>query len=235
MPSPTRIARWTGISYLALAVFGMAGFLVVRPRLRVAGDPAATLDLLVDQAPLAHLGIGLELLIVLAQAAAAVGFYALLRRDRPVAALAVALFGMANATAILGSAALLTTTTAVAGDPSLAVAGDAAGAVALLQTAADAFWTVGAVFFGLWLLPMGRFVLATSRMPRALGWALIAGGAGYVLSCLVGAAAPAVPSAVVDALTLPATVAELWMIGYLLVRGIRPAAVSAELRLSRAP
>jgi hypothetical protein len=72
-------------------------------------------------------------------------------------------------------------------------------------------------------------------MPRALGWALIAGGAGYVLSCLVGAAAPAVPSAVVDALTLPATVAELWMIGYLLVRGIRPDAVSAELRLSRAP
>ncbi len=201
----------------------MAGFLVVRPRLRGA-DPAETLELLVGHAWLAHLGIGLELLIVIAQAAAALGFAALLRTDRPVAALGVTVFGMANASAILGSAALLTTASAVAGDAALAPAGDAAATVTLLLTAADALWAVGAVFFGLWLLPMGWFVVSTGRMPRALGWILIAGGSGYVLSCLLGAAVPGIPSLVIDALTLPATVGEFWMIGYLLVRGIRPGA-----------
>ena len=225
MDTPTRVARWTGIAYLALGVFGMAGFLVVRPQLRVAGDPAATLTLLVEQSWLAHVGIGLELLTVMAQAGAALGFYALLRPDRPAAAFGVGVFGMANATAILGSAALLMAASAVAGDTSLAPAGDAAASVGLMLAIADAFWAAGAVFFGLWLVPMGWFVLSTRRMPTALGWLLIVGGGGYVLSCLLAAAAPGTPSLVVDGLTIPATVAEFWMIGYLLVRGIRPALI----------
>ncbi len=232
MHSLAHTARWTGGAYLALGLFGMAGFLLVRPQLR-GTDAAGTLELLVTQSWLAHLGIGLELFTVIAQAATAVGFYALLRHDRPAAAFSVAVFGMANATAILGSAALLTTASAVAADASLAPAGDAAATASLLLTAADGFWAAGAVFFGLWLLPMGWFALSTGRMPRILGWLLLAGGAGYVLSCLIGAAAPGIPSLVIDALTIPATVAEFWMIGYLLIRGIRPAAAREPAALLR--
>ena len=114
MHSLIRTARWTGVAYLCLAVCGMAGFLVIRPRLRVEGEPAATLVNLVEQAWLADLGIAFELLVVIAQAAAAVGFYALFRRDRPVAAYGVATFGVANAISILGSAALLVAASGVA-------------------------------------------------------------------------------------------------------------------------
>ncbi|WP_127819887.1 DUF4386 domain-containing protein [Microbacterium sp. CPCC 204701] len=220
MDTLTRTARRTGAAYLALAVFGMAGFLVIRPQLYIAGDPAATLAALEAHTALAHLWVVLEVGVVAAQALAALGFYALFRDDRPAAAFGVATFGMANAAAILGSAAMMITAVGVAED-SAADAG-APASVGLLLQISLAFWTAGGLFFGLWLIPMGAYVLSTSRMPRLLGWLLIVGGAGYVAGTVVGIGWAGAPAWLVDGLPLPATVAEFWMIGYLLVRGIRP-------------
>ena len=216
------IARVTGAAYLALAVTGALGFLVIRSALLVAGDSAATLANLTEQSPLAHVGVALEVLIVITQAFAAWGFYALFHRDRPVAAFGVAAFGVANAVVILVSAVAMSTALALI-EPS----GDAAAAVGLLYGLSSACWTVGGVFFGLWLIPMGWFILATRRMPRALGWLLVAGGAAYVLGTVVAVAAPQL-AAVSDLLSLFATVGELWIVGYLLILGIRPSSTGTR-------
>lgn len=223
MLSPTRTARLTGAAYLGLAITGLLGFVIVRPQLRSPDDPAATVANILEHGALAHLSLGLELLVVITQALAALGFYALFRTERPVAAFGVATFGMANAVAILASAAILATAVTVAGAPTLAPAGDAAGTVALLHTISDALWAAGGVFFGLWLIPMGWFMISTKRMPHVLGIFLIVGGVGYLVSAVLTAAIEGVPSAVTDSLVIPATVGELWTIGYLLTRGIRPA------------
>ena len=82
------------------------------------------------------------------------------------------------------------------------------------------------MFFGLWLIPMGWFAIATGRMPKVLGWLLIVGGVGYVLSALL-TPVPELDVAV-DALAYLATVGELWMIGYLLSVGIRRAPLTAS-------
>ena len=58
-------------------------------------------------------------------------------------------------------------------------------------------------------------------MPRPLGWLLIVGGLGYVLSAFVRQLVPAA-GLITDALTLPASVGEFWMVGYLLSYGVRP-------------
>jgi hypothetical protein len=215
-----RTARVTGAWYLGLAVTGMLGFLLVRPELLVAGDPAATLANLRARPGLARLGIVLELGIVLTQALAALWFYKLLSGINRVAAVGVAAYGLVNAAAILVSAACLAATIAVAADSSLAPAGDAAATVGLLYKLSGSAWGVGAVFFGLWLIPMGWVAATSGRFPRPLGWILIAGGVGYILSALVGHGWAAAPRALVSALSMPATVGEFWMIGYLLVRGI---------------
>ena len=228
MNTPTRIARWTGAAYLALAVFGMAGFLLIRPRLYSPGDVDATIVALQTHAGLAHLAVVLELGIVAAQALAALGFYALFRHDRPDAAFGVAAFGMANAAAILGSVAMMTTAVGIA--DGTARAEDAAAVVALLFQISEGFWTAGGLFFGLWLIPMGVYVLSTSRMPRTLGWLLVVGGAGYVAGTVVGLGWAGAPSWLVDGLPLPATVAEFWMIAYLLIRGIRAGSAGAAGR-----
>ncbi len=222
MNSLTRIARLTGGAYLGLAVTGLLGFLVIRPQLQNPDDPTATFANILENSALAHLGVGVELIVVITQALAALGFYALFRSERPVAAYAVATFGMANAAAILASAAILSTAVSVASTPALAPAGDAAGTVALLYTVSDSFWAAGGIFFGLWLIPMGWFMLSTKRMPRIMGVILIVGGIGYVLSSVLVATIATFPTTLADVLVLPATVGELWTVGYLLVRGIRP-------------
>ncbi len=102
------------------------------------------------------------------------------------------------------------------------------GAVALLYQLSSDSWGIGALFFGLWLIPMGWAAIVTGRFPRTLGWILVAGGVGYLLSALIDYALVSAPSLLVDALAFPATIAEFWMIGYLLVRGIRPELTSAR-------
>ena len=75
----------------------------------------------------------------------------------------------------------------------------------LLYVVSGSVWGVGAIFFGLWLLPMGWLVLRSEWMPRALGWTLIAGGVGYVISAFVSQLFPSADT-VANLLTMPATV-----------------------------
>jgi hypothetical protein len=216
MQAPQRLARMTGLFYLGIAITGVLGFLVVRPQLFVADDPNATLANLVAHGSLARAGVALELLMVVTQAVTAVWFYRLFRSVEPVAASGIAAFGLVNAVVGLVSAALLGTAVEVSVDP----VGDAAANVQVLYLVSDNLWGVGALFFGLWLIPMGWCVLHSGWMPRALGWILVGGGVGYVLSAFVRYLAPDAQG-VAEALAYPASIGEFWMVGYLLVRGVR--------------
>lgn len=238
MATLQRKARITGLLYLGLAISGAAGFLTLRPILYAADSSAATLQNLVDHAYLARAGVALELLVVLTQALVAVAFYRLFTttegraeddpEEKTEERAGIAAFGLVNSAVILVSAALLGTAAAIAREPF----GDAADTVQLLYLMSGHLWTAGGIFFGLWLIPMGRAVLTTGWMPRALGWLLVAGGIGYVLSAF---AAYLLPPAVKDVLVVPASIGEFWMIGYLLLRGVRPAPLSpARVRAGRA-
>jgi hypothetical protein len=218
-----RTARLTGVFYLGLALSGMLGFLIVRPQLFAADDPRATLANVVAHEQVARAGVVLELLVVVTQALAAVWFYRLFSGVDRLAAGGIAAFGLANAVVILASAAMLATAVGLARDPF----GDAVSGVQLLFLVSGNLWGVGAVFFGLWLIPMGRCVLVSGWMPRPLGWILVGGGLGYVISSFVGYLVPGARG-FADALTLPATVGEFWMLGYLLTRGVRRQAVGGD-------
>jgi len=216
-----RTARTTGVLYLALAITGGLSFAVFRPA-TYTGGPTQTLANLVDQEAFARVGLGMEMGLVVSGALAAVWFYKLFREINPVAAFATATFGLMNTVTQVASSIFLATSLAVAGDHALAPAGDAAAVVGLMGQLSTAAWGIGALFFGLWLIPMGWVAVSSNRFPRVLGWILIAGGCCYVLSAFLGNAVVGVPSAAVEALAAPATVGELWMIVYLLSVGIRP-------------
>jgi hypothetical protein len=231
MHSIVRTARITGFLYLGLAITGMLGFLLIRGQLFVSGDPDATLGNLLDQESLARLGVALEMGVVVTQALAAVWFYRLFRSVDGFAAGCLAAFGMVNAVVILGSAVFLATAVQVADDPGLAPGGDAAATVQLMYVLSGGLWDVGGLFFGLWLVPMGWLVLRSGWMPRPLGWILIAGGAGYVLGAFLEQLVPD-SGAVADLLALPASVGEFWMVGYLLIRGVRSVAWTSDRHLT---
>ena len=212
-PASDRTARTTGALYLALAATGALGFLAVRP---VLADPdaAVTLANLQEREALARAGIALELGLVVFQSLAALWFYRLFRGVDAFAAGAIAVFGVVNAVAVMGSAAFLAT----ALEAAQGGAGGGAGTPQLMYEVSENFWGVGNLFFGLWLVPMGVCALRSGTMPRLLGRLLVLGGAGYVLSGFVSYLLPDA-EALAGVLVVPATIGELWMVGFLLVRG----------------
>jgi hypothetical protein len=221
MSSRLSTARWTGVFYLGVAIAGFIGFLFVRSELYIPGDAAATLANLVERSGLARLGIAADLTIVVTQALAAMWFFKLFRGDHSFSAGSIAAFGLVNAAVVLVATIFSATALAVAGEPTLATGGGQAATVQLLYQLNGAAWDIGGLFFGLWLIPMGYAVVASRRMPIALGWVLMAGGVGYVIAAYLAELAPNAPSGLSSLLTGVASIGEFWMIGYLLVFGVR--------------
>jgi hypothetical protein len=222
MTTTKKAARLAGIAYLGLAISGALGFLLIRSQLFEPGDAATTSMNLIEREGLARLGIAADLTVVLTQSLAALYFFKLFRNVNTFAAGSLAAFGFMNSAAILVATAFSATALEVALD---GAAPTAAATALLLYDLNAAAWGVGALFFGLWLIPMGWLVLRSGFMPRPLGWILITGGLGYILSAYTSYLVPdADPLA--QALTVPASVGEFWMIGYLLIIGVRPSRVA---------
>lgn len=214
---PTRTDYFlTGFFYLAMGVTGAVAFVGVRPMLFSEDSAAETLANFTSRQGLVRIGIALELATVILQALAAAWFARIFSRVDIAAALAVSLLGMVNAVAILASSTMLR----VALDASLNAASVDPGAIHTLVATSGRFWDAGAIFFGLWLIPMGWLVLKSRIGPRALGWILIVGGLCYVANVFIAVLAPNAGIWVV-ALPLLATVGEFWMIGLLLWKGMR--------------
>ncbi|MFD2793138.1 DUF4386 domain-containing protein [Promicromonospora vindobonensis] len=215
----SRTARTTGLLYLAVAVVAIPGFLVIRPMLFDPDSASSTLAHLVENETLARWGIALELALVAAQALVGLWFYRLFHHINAFAAASLAAFALFNAVAILGSAACLGGALNVALTPWSADPADAAGGAQLLYILGGSFWDVGALFFGLWLIPMGMLALRAG-MPRPLGWILLVGGVGYILDGFIAYLAPAAAPST-SLLLIPATVGEVWIIGWLLWHSFR--------------
>jgi hypothetical protein len=206
--------------YLVFFVVGILGTYVVRSQLFVADDPAGTLGNLAGHEWLARLDIALELGITLSQAMTAIWLYRLFTAVDARAAGALAAFGMVNAAAILGSAAVLAAAFDVAQDPTLAAPDGAAASVQLLFVVSGHLWGVSAVFFGLWLVPMGLLVLRSGWLPPLLGRLLVVAGLGYVVSAFVDYLFPAA-GPVVPLLQFPSVIGEFWIMAYLVLVGVR--------------
>jgi Domain of unknown function (DUF4386) len=207
-----RSARLTGSAYLVLAVAPIVG-LLIRRQLYVQEDAARTATNLVVHEGLARVGVAADLVTVLSQALAAVGFFLVFRRVNSAGAASVTAFGLVNSVVVLVATGFSATALQVAlpGGPT-----SASNALMLYDLNAVT-WNTGGLFFGLWLIPMGWLTLRSGSMPRALGWILVVGGVGYVLSTFVKVLAPDA-SALAGILPVVATVGEVWMVGYLLIK-----------------
>jgi len=199
-----------------MAISGILGFLVVHPRVYDA-DPGQTLTNLVEGETLARLRLLLEFAIIVSQALTAIWFYRLFKGINEWAALATGIWGTVNAVAIMISAISMGAAISVA--LSSQIMEDKVVLIDLLTKLISNAWGIGALFFGLWLMPMGYLVASSKRMPVWLGRTLLIGGAGYVISAFVKYMGVSGPWAGI--LTIPASIGEFWMIGYLLIFGIR--------------
>jgi hypothetical protein len=80
---------------------------------------------------------------------------------------------------------------------------------------------IGQIFFGLWLAPLGYLAYRSGMFPRALGVVLVAACASYLVDVLAAFLFPDVGKAIHGLATILPAIAEPWMVGYLLVVGVR--------------
>lgn len=214
-----KTARMTGIWYLLMAISGILGFMVFHSQIFVSGNPEQTLTNLIELESTARNRLLLEFAIVLSQALTAVWFYKLFKDSYEWEAWTLGIWGMVNALAIMISAISIASAIGVA-NSDISAMEDKIVLIEIFQNIISNAWGIGGLFFGLWLFPMGSIVIKSKRMPVWLGRVIIVGGIGYVLSTLIQYAG--IDFSFNKYLTLPATIGEFWMIGYLLIFGIRP-------------
>jgi hypothetical protein len=80
---------------------------------------------------------------------------------------------------------------------------------------------IAQIFFGLWLAPMGYLAYKSGWFPKALGVLLIAACVSYLVDLLVALLVPDVSAQIHGYLSILPAIAEVWMVGYLLVKGVK--------------
>ena len=215
-----KTARTTGAWYLLMAISGILGFMVFHSQIFVSGNPEQTLTNLIELESTARIRLLLEFAIVISQALTAVWFFKLFKDNFEWEAWTLGIWGMVNALAIMISAISIASAIGIANSDTGALK-DKVALIQVLQNIISNAWGIGGLFFGLWLFPMGYIVIKSKRMPVWLGRVIILGGIGYLITTIIRYAG--IDFGFNRFLILPATIGEFWMIGYLLIYGIRPA------------
>ena len=222
--SPKRLARIAGVFYLLVAIFGGFAEGVGDPKMYVAGDAAATAGNVLANPGLVRMIVTAHLVNAIFFILTAMTFYILLQHVNKIVARAMLIF-VALAVAITTlNAVFQFEGLQVATNSSYVAAFGAAGSNALVLLLLDIqhYGTLSAqVFFGLWLAPLGYLAYKSGLFPKALGVVLVMAAISYLVQLLAAFLAPDFSKQVHGFLSILPIIAEVWMLGYLLVRGVK--------------
>ena len=238
-PSPKVLARVAGALYLVVALAGGFAEGFADPKIFVAGDAAATTGIVSANVGLVRLDVVAHLVDAVFLVLTAATLYVLLKHVGKHAGRLMVMAVMLAAGLKAVSAVFTIVALQVATDPSYARAFGAGGghALVLLLLQTEHYGIFAAqVFFGLWLAPLGYLAYRSRLFPKALGIILGAATGSYLVDVITVVLLPDLSAQIHGFLTIVPTIAEIWMLLYLLAIGVRthrearpPAAESAPL------
>lgn len=221
--SPITPARSAGLLYLLLAITGAFGTFLVPLMLVVPGDATATADRIRASEALLRLGIASELISSTLLIFVVLALYRLFKEVDPRrAALMVVLAVVSVPISFVGAVSELGALGLLSGADYLSVVGKPqleALALLFLRLHATAV-VVAAVFWGLWLFPLGLLGIRSGVVPRVVGVLLILAGSAYLPVTAAFVLAPTYASLVSSVAILPQA-GELSMIFWLLTTRTR--------------
>ena len=237
MTSPKRLARIAGLFYLLVGIFGGFAEGFGDPKLYVAGNAAATAANVLADPGLVRMIVVAHLLNAIFFVSAAMALYILLQHVNKSVARAMLIFvalavGITTLNAVFQFEGLR-----VATDSAYAAAFGTAGSNALVLLLLDIqhYGTLSAqVFFGLWLAPLGYLVYKSGLFPKALGVVLVAASVCYLVDLLAAFLLPDFGKQIHPFIVIVPAIAEIWMVLYLLVVGVRTVKPDKEI-LAAAP
>jgi hypothetical protein len=223
--APRRLARIAGLLYLLVGIFGGFAEGFVEPKMYVAGDAAATAANVVANSGLVRMGIVADLLDQTCFVFLALTLYLLLKHVHQSATRTmVVLVALASGIACLNAAFEFEGLRVATGAVNLSAIG-AAGSNALVLLLLDTQHygiLIAQIFFGLWLVPLGYLAYKSSGMfPKWLGGLLMVGGVCYLVDLLAAFLVPDIGQTIHAFVVIPSAIAEISMVGYLLVIGVK--------------
>ena len=224
--------RMAGLLYLLVGIFGGFAEGFVEPKMYVAGDAAATTGNVIANVGLVRLGVVADLADQTLFVFLALTLYLLLKHVRQSAARAIlVLVALASGITCLNTLFEFEGLRIATGAVDLGSIGTA-GSQALVLLLLDAQHyglLIAQIFFGLWLVPLGYLAYKSAGMfPKWLGVLLIVGGICYLVDVLAAFLVPDVGQTIHAFVVIPSAIAELTMVGYLLVIGVKTAKPSVQ-------
>jgi hypothetical protein len=222
--SPKRLARIAGAFYLVVGVAGGFSEGFVDPSLYVAGDAAATTANVVSSEGLIRLGVVAHLTDAVFFLLTAMTLYVLLKHAGKHAARLMVVAVIVAAGIISISAVFTFVAMQVATDSSYSGAFGPLGSsgLVLLLLEIQHFAVLAAqVFFGLWLAPLGYLAYRSRLFPKPLGAILALATVSYLVDVALAFLLPGLAGQMHGYLGIVPAIAEIWMVLYLLIVGVR--------------
>jgi hypothetical protein len=222
MSSPKQLARVAGLFYLLVGIFGGFAEGFVDPKLYVAGNSTATAANVVANADLVRMGVVAHLVDGVFFALTAMALYLLLNHAHKNAARLMVLSVALAVGMICLNAVFLFEGMQVATDPSYGAAGSSALVMVLVDI--QHYGSLAAqVVFGLWLAPLGYLAYRSGLFPKALGVVLVVATVSYLADSLTAFMLPDLELQIKPFLSVAPLVGEIWMVLYLLAKGVKSA------------
>ncbi|GAA0966457.1 hypothetical protein GCM10009555_008380 [Acrocarpospora macrocephala] len=223
MDSPKRLARTAGLFYLIVAILG--GFAqIVRLDVFAPGDAATTVANVVANASLVRMSFVADLTQATFLLFVVMCLYRLLQHVNKGVARAMVLFVVVAVAIICLNMLHQLGGLLVATDPSYAGAFGPEGSPALVLLLFDlqhSGYLIAQIFFGLWLFPLGLLAYRSGMFPRPLAVTLMVATVFYLLDVALQFLAPELAGLVNPLVVVVATVSEVSMLAYLLIKGVR--------------
>ena len=223
MHPTVKAARVAGAVYLSLAVTAPFSLIYIPRTLIVRGNATATANNILAHETLFRLGIVADLITSVIFILLVLALYRLLSGvNKTHASLMVTLVVVSVAVGFVNVLNNIAALTLFRGADFLSVFNkgqlDALGMLFLRLHGQGI--VINEIFWGLWLFPFGVLVMRSGFLPRILGVLLIVNCFAYVAISLTWLVVPAYGNVAFRA-SMPALLGELWIMLWLLIKGVK--------------
>jgi hypothetical protein len=224
-------SRIAGALYVVVILTGMFSLAYVPGQLQLTGDAESVVHNITSHETMYRLGILSWFVNCVAFLLLPLSFYGLFHAvHRQAAILMVAFAMMSIPISLVAVSNEIDVLSLISAKPPLqAVSLENRHAMVMRSlTAYDNGMFVAQLFWGLWLLPLGQLILKSRVVPRIFGILLLLGGAGYLIQEFGSVLSNGFGQTLLSQLaTLPAAAGEIGLGFWLLLRGIRQAALNS--------
>jgi hypothetical protein len=221
--SPRVLSRIGGALYLVIIILGLVGEAVIRDRIIVSGDAAATAANIRSLEFVWRLGIASEFILLICAVALLPILYVLLRPVSPLLALLATFFDLMSLTVeATTDMSLLETLFPLGGAPYLrAFKPEQLNTMAHLAIKSHTYgFGVALIFFGCFCVIAGYLIIRSEYLPKIIGILMQVAGLCYLTNSFALILAPSVAARLFPGILIPAFIGETSLCLWLLIKGV---------------